>query len=605
MSHQTKEIQSRIVLLAMVGIGLVGLVVAVVAVAPLYNRLKLNQEQSVHFAVQSRAIIINEYLNRLRDVVTQVGSRTKARQALVEYNAGRKELTSYQAFSTPVLSDAVNNNEDILGLMRFDQNNHLVVTIRRDINETLWKFPAQDRADPLYFLLWEKPEPVFVISAPILDRDKTRIGTDMVIFSLNKLRDIVDDKTGLGQSGELALVQLDGNNPKSLFAIKRDIYSETLQPVLVAALNDATHTAVGMRYWPGGVMAYHNMPVPNWSVLLLMDVEELNMPVNALVEPIGAVLVVLIAAGALAMRLVLRPLAGKVIFHSGELELRVREKTLALENELAERRAAELRLSETAQVLAKQSTQLERANRELDQFAYVASHDLKAPLRAVDSLTQWLEDELAEHLKPEPAKMMKMLRARVQRMSNLIDGILQYSRIGRQNISIETVDFSALLAEVWETLAPPASFELRNNGPWPTIRVCKLRLTQVLANLIGNAIKYHDRGSGFVDVRLIDEKDYYTFSVIDDGPGIAPEFHAKVFGIFQTLQSRDTVESTGIGLSIVKKIVEEEFGQITLLSDGSRGSEFRFTWKKEMQETSVNPNQVHNQAHERMISTVT
>ncbi len=228
--------------------------------------------------------------------------------------------------------------------------------------------------------------------------------------------------------------------------------------------------------------------------------------------------------------------------------------------------------------IQRRQEELERSNRDLDQFAYVASHDLKAPLRAIATLAGWIEEDLAEKLTGESKEQMRLLRSRVARMDALIEGVLHYSRVGRMESEGEEVDVGELLEEVIELQAPPLGFVVAVESGMPVFTTKRLRLGQVFSNLINNAIKYHDRSEGRIEVRSERRGDFYEFTVADDGPGIAPEHHDRVFVMFQTLQPRDQLESTGLGLALVKKLVEEEGGKITLESDAGEGARFRFTW---------------------------
>ncbi len=221
--------------------------------------------------------------------------------------------------------------------------------------------------------------------------------------------------------------------------------------------------------------------------------------------------------------------------------------------------------------------ELESINHELDQFAYVTSHDLKAPLRAIANLSQWIEEDLQAVMTDDTRKQMALLRSRVKRMEGLINGILQYSRAGRVDMEIETVDVAELLREIMDGLDYPDDFRIDIASQMPVLETARVPLTQVFANLISNAIKYHEGPGGRVLISMKDRDDYYEFSVADNGPGIAPEYHEKVFKIFQTLQARDKVESTGVGLTLVKKIVEELGGEVTLKSAEGEGATFRFT----------------------------
>jgi PAS domain S-box-containing protein len=238
-------------------------------------------------------------------------------------------------------------------------------------------------------------------------------------------------------------------------------------------------------------------------------------------------------------------------------------------------------LSWTAQTLAKTTSILRKRNQELDQFAYVVSHDLKAPLRAIANLSSWIEEDLSDSMTEDTLHQMNLLRGRVHRMEALIEGLLQYSRVGRIQLASETVKVEKLLAEIIDSLAPPSGFEVKVEPGMPTFVTERLSLQQVFANLISNAIKHNRSDSGHVKISVKELDDFYEFSVADDGPGIAPQYHDKVFVIFQTLEARDKVENTGIGLSLVKKIVEGQGGSISLESAEGEGATFRFTWPKQ------------------------
>lgn len=266
--------------------------------------------------------------------------------------------------------------------------------------------------------------------------------------------------------------------------------------------------------------------------------------------------------------LTVTPLAGSgrgaVVSHFNITDRKRSEESLRL-------RALEL------QALARS---LQRTNDELDQFAYITSHDLRAPLRGIANLSQWIEEDMGERFTPEAHQQMELLRGRVHRMEALIDGILEYSRIGRVRAEPEEVDVAALLAEVIDLLDVPPQFTIEVAPNMPTLMGEKLRLQQVFQNLIGNAIKYHDKPSGRISIDCRDAGPFVKFSVTDDGPGIDPKYHDKIFVIFQTLQPRDQVESTGVGLSLVKKIVEGFGGRISVESEPGKGATFRFTWPR-------------------------
>lgn len=264
-----------------------------------------------------------------------------------------------------------------------------------------------------------------------------------------------------------------------------------------------------------------------------------------------------------------------------------RVESVAFILDLTERKQAERQLQQQAFELKQLNIALEQTtvklserNQELDRFVYTVSHDLKAPLRAIYNLSQWIADDLEGQLEDENLHQMQLLQNRVARMEALINGLLAYSRIGRTEVATERVNVSELLLEILDSLIYPATFIISIQPEMPTLLAKKLLLSQVFSNLISNAIKHHHRRDGQIKIKATPKDDYYEFSVSDDGPGIAPENHQRVFDIFQTLRGQEVAESTGIGLSIVKKIIETEGGQIFLLSNLGEGATFRFTWPK-------------------------
>jgi PAS domain S-box-containing protein len=238
------------------------------------------------------------------------------------------------------------------------------------------------------------------------------------------------------------------------------------------------------------------------------------------------------------------------------------------------------------EMIAEYTNSLEKNNKELDQFAYIVSHDLKAPLRAISNLSSWLEDDLGSSLSGENKDNLATLRGRVKRMEALINGILQYSKVGRENVPSQTVDVATLLEDVIELLSPPPHIRVDITGPMPRIETPRILLHQVFSNLISNAIKYNDKEAGVVSVGFTEKESCFEFWVEDNGPGISPEYHETIFVIFQTLQARDKYESTGIGLTIVKRILAAVGGKINVVSTVGKGSKFIFNWPKTTPEKS-------------------
>ncbi len=243
--------------------------------------------------------------------------------------------------------------------------------------------------------------------------------------------------------------------------------------------------------------------------------------------------------------------------------------------DITERKLTEMRLG-------LQSEELKRSNTELEQFAYVASHDLRAPLRGIDNLASWIESDLAEAMNDESRENMMLLRGRISRLETLLDDLLAFSRVGRSDEKIELVDVKSAVAEEFDLVLQGKDFTLVLEGDFPDFETAKTPLCQVLRNLMSNAIKHHDHDRGRITVSVSEREDRYLFSVKDDGPGIDPEFHERIFGVFQTLRGRDQVEGSGMGLAIVQKQLLVAGSSVEILSnpEQERGARFIFDWPK-------------------------
>lgn len=240
-------------------------------------------------------------------------------------------------------------------------------------------------------------------------------------------------------------------------------------------------------------------------------------------------------------------------------------------------------LERTQKSLKTRNNELLEANKELDQFAFVASHDLKAPLRGISQLSQWIADDLKDKITTETSDYLTLLQSRVSRLERLLDDLLTYSRVGRKEGQPELFCITERVQEIFELLSPPDDFKLVCNNQVGDINTLVTPLELILRNLIGNAIKHHDQSYGIVTVNVKMMEDFYQFTVEDDGPGIAEEYHSKVFDLFHTLKPRDLVEGSGLGLSVIKKILDNYMCSYHIESDGIRGYRFTFTWPNEQQ----------------------
>lgn len=227
------------------------------------------------------------------------------------------------------------------------------------------------------------------------------------------------------------------------------------------------------------------------------------------------------------------------------------------------------------------TSNLTESNRDLDQFAYAASHDLRAPLRAIENLATWIEEDCYQQLPEESQKHFQLIKKRVHRLEALITGMLEYSRVGKITGTLAIINLNQLLTDIVDNLSPPEHIQIALDQVMPIFKSNKIALTQVFLNLINNAIKYNDKAQGHISIGFKKLKYFYQFYVTDNGKGIESQFYSRIFEIFETLESRDVIESSGIGLAIVKKIILKMGGKIWLDSVVGQGTTFYFTWPKE------------------------
>jgi signal transduction histidine kinase/HAMP domain-containing protein len=260
---------------------------------------------------------------------------------------------------------------------------------------------------------------------------------------------------------------------------------------------------------------------------------------------------------------------------------------IALQVEANERRKAEEALAKANENLAESVRDLQRSNKELQDFAHVTAHDLKAPLRGIGTLADWITSDYADKLDDQGKQNLQMLKGRVSRMSELIDSILHYSEIGRTVQRIDRVDMNMLLAEIVGQLTVPSHIHVTIADNLPTVMSERIRLAQIFQHLVDNAIKYMDKPEGHIEVGYTRIDGFLRFHVSDNGPGINRKYFQKVFQMFQTLTRRDERESMGIGLAVVKKIVELYDGSVWIESEMGKGTTFYFTLPEQMLATGA------------------
>lgn len=253
---------------------------------------------------------------------------------------------------------------------------------------------------------------------------------------------------------------------------------------------------------------------------------------------------------------------------------------IVVARDITERKKAEQTLVELNAALETTNLELIRTNKELQEFAYITAHDLKTPLRAIGTLADWLLVDYVDKFDEQGKENVRLLVAKAKQMSSLIDDILRYSGAGQNTRKPQAVDLNRVVSGVMNEIAPPRHIHVTIENPLPTLICPKNHIIQIYQNLLSNAVKYMDKPEGQIKIGCVDSDNTWKFHVTDNGPGIEKKYFDKIFKIFQTLSPRKGIESTGIGLSIVKKLVELNKGTVWVESEVGTGSTFYFTLPK-------------------------
>lgn len=269
----------------------------------------------------------------------------------------------------------------------------------------------------------------------------------------------------------------------------------------------------------------------------------------------------------------------------GATRLEQSDEAVAFVVDITPRKRAESELRRLNEILERRveerTAELSQINRELDEFAYIAAHDLKAPLRAIENLASWIQQDAGADLPPASQEHLTKLKARIERMSHLLEDLMAYSRAGRVRHPLERIDIHLLTLDIVEMLNPPDGFRITVGESIPVFVAERVPLEMALRNLLENAIKHHPTpATGEAVVAVSATERWLEFSVTDNGAGIDPRFHKRIFEIFQILKPRDQLDGSGVGLTVVKKLVEMRGGAIQVESEVGQGATFRFTWPK-------------------------
>jgi len=714
----SKRLQQTIVLYSAVGMFVVGAVVAAVGVLPLARNLRDSQQQNLLVTLQRHTTAVEQYVSRIRSLAAIFSSRPQLREHFESYLRGAAGKDSLLPDLERLLREPRGFSTNLMGIALLDGQSNLVIQAghRLPLEAIDWPEP-NSRESTLSGPVRLGEETAVICAGNIFGTDQTRLGVAATIYRTTMLQQLVEDYTGLGSSGELTLGSRQNKSLPIFFPMRATRQGRQPDSKRIAAVMEGLQRAHERRtelFAPTppmdeqAILAHGPIKGCDWGAIVSMDRRELLSGINRQLTLLGSLLVLLILLGSVGMVFVLRPLAGRVILHTDELESQIYEKTAALNTELAERKRAEqsLRDSEalyhslvdtlpinilrkdklgrvtygnrgycermgkpltellgktdyqlfpreladkycrddekvvrtgemfedieehrtgdgkrlyvhvlkapvrdaqknvvgtqvifwdvTARKLAeealeKAAAELARSNKELEQFAYVASHDLQEPLRMITSYTQLIARRYQDRLDQDAQDFMQFAVDGAMRMQKLIQGLLEYSRVGTRGKPFEPTACEAIVdaAVANLKLVVEESGAKLTRGPLPTVMGDAVQLIQLFQNLLGNALKFRREAPPEMsigaerrpkaDAASLGVPPYeWVFHVRDNGIGIEPQYFERIFVIFQRLHTQEQYPGTGIGLAICRKIVERHGGRIWLESETKKGTCFYF-----------------------------
>lgn len=412
--------------------------------------------------------------------------------------------------------------------------------------------------------------------------DSARIDNDEILDDLKMLMvDNADQRTVLDDIHELqhywkdefALPLLHAKNQAILSPGDHSTFRARYREKLVNELEEDVQLSIQHKF---ADLTLHEYPTRanNRKELLAQvhNTEYLSLGLTVLSLVIGGGIAIFIARH-LSERL--KKMAGMAHeIAGGNYTIRLPEKGSSEVSRLG------LALNNMAETLEAKTAILNRRNEDLEQFAYTISHELKAPLRGINNVATWIAEDGLTDLSAETQQYLRLIKAKVGRAETILKAIFVYTRSGREALSKEVVDVGQLLGEIRDDVMYDKTIALSVQPDMPVLFTERIPLLQIFTNLIVNAFKYHDNPRGSIKVSWASHGDYYTFAVEDDGPGINPRHHDRIFTAFETLHGDDTSDSTGIGLAIVKKILDDRNLSIHIASEPGKGSTFTFIWPK-------------------------
>jgi hypothetical protein len=456
-SKISKRLQNSILIYSALGIFAISVVVALVSILPLYQQLKQETSRNLIFALKTRTLTIEQYLARTKDIALQIASRTKAREQLELYNQRKIRLEEFANVSKGILADALTQSQDLVGIIRLDQKGQLAVQLGVAVPSSFWPVPVANSNEifiqaPVFL----NGQSYLIVAVPILNNQSQRVGTDIAIFNLESLQQIVKDYTGLGNTGETALGVIENNTVKLFFSLRNTPNTLNIQlqdlsttTSLGNALLKASRQESGLLYSEldnAAVIAYGPIQGSPWGFIVKIDQQELYQPINRQVIVIASLILCLILLGTGGMILLLRPLASQVIFQTDQLQQQnqekanlLAEKTAALQLEIFQRQRIQEalqqmeHLKETSQSSAEQATHAVTGASEALVFAKKGTEAVQKTLQGMEN-----QQEMVAAI-TEQILQLKEKTYQIGTIANLVSSLANQTNILALNAAVEAV----------------------------------------------------------------------------------------------------------------------------------------------------------------------